>query len=349
MLVRLCAALLLCVCSGVAGDRYLFTSFRKNGETGVYFALSRDGRRFTALKDNQPWLRPQREGMLMRDPWLGRGPDGTWHMLWTVGWTRKEAVGRLAFGHATSRDLIRWWSQEEITVLEQEPEARNVWAPEAVWNPQTAEWIIFWSTTIPGRFPETDKDGDGGYNHRIYATVTRDWKTFTPAKLWFDPGFSSIDATVVKDGNRYVMVFKDERKQPLQKRLRTAVADSPAGPWRSVSEPFTRDWVEGPTVARAGNEWWIYFDHYRSPQYVGAMKTADWRSFTDVSEQLEFPSDHRHARWSESRKMWRRRSRRFGRSAAGESSVARRSEAVEQAGSACPDKVLLAATARSMH
>jgi hypothetical protein len=60
-----------------SGDWYLFTSFRRNGETGVYFALSSDGRRWTPLNDNQPWVKPGEPGMLMRDPWLGQGPDGT--------------------------------------------------------------------------------------------------------------------------------------------------------------------------------------------------------------------------------------------------------------------------------
>jgi hypothetical protein len=38
----------------VAGDWYLFTSFRRNGETGVFFALSEDGRKWTPLHGNQP-------------------------------------------------------------------------------------------------------------------------------------------------------------------------------------------------------------------------------------------------------------------------------------------------------
>ena len=291
-MIRGLVALLL-ASSAFAADWYLYTSFRRNGETGVFFALSADGRQWLSLKDNQPWLKPQRAGMLMRDPWLGRAPDGIWHLLWTVGWTRKEAGGRLVFGHATSRDLIRWSDQKGIPVLEAEPEARNVWAPEAIWDPGRKVWIIFWSTTIPGRFAATEASGDDGYNHRIYATTTRDWKHFTPAKLWFDPGFNCIDARVVRDGKHYVMVFKDERREPLKKNLRVAFADRPSGPWKPA-ESFTEAWVEGPTVARIGKEWWVYFDHYRSPQRVGAMKTRDWRSFTVQTDLLEFPADHRH-------------------------------------------------------
>jgi hypothetical protein len=50
--------------------------------------------------------------------------------------------------------------------------------------------VIFWSTTIPGRFPKTDGAGDG--NHRIYCTPTRDFTpgSFSPTRLFFDGGFN---------------------------------------------------------------------------------------------------------------------------------------------------------------
>ena len=245
-----------------AKDWYLFTSFRGNGETGVYLALSPDGKQWTALNKDRPWIKPERAGMLMRDPWLGKGPDGVWHLLWTSGWTRAEMGGQLALGHATSKDLLTWSSQQLIPVMQEEPTARNAWAPEAVWDPSKTQWIIFWASTVPARFLPEDPTQDNGYNHRIYATATRNWQTFTPAKLWFDPGFNCIDSTLVHDGKRWIMVFKDERKDPLQKRLRLSFASSPEGPWHEVSQPFTTQWVEGPTSVRVGSEWWIYFDHY---------------------------------------------------------------------------------------
>jgi hypothetical protein len=278
----------------LAADAYLFTSFRKNGETGVFFALSRDGRQWTPLNNNQPWLQPQRDGMLMRDPFLIQGPDRTWHMIWTVGWTRKERGGKLAIGYSSSKNLIDWSPQREILVFENEPTARNVWAPEAAWDDRRKEFIVFWSTTVPGRFPDTESTGDSGYNHRLYAMTTRDWNTFSEPRLWFDPGFNSIDATLAQDGKRWVMIFKDERRNPVQKRLRLAFADSPAGPWSGVTEPFTIDWVEGPSAIRIGGEWWIYFDHYTNPRYYGAMRTRDWKTFEDMSKQVSFPADHRH-------------------------------------------------------
>ncbi len=38
----------------LAADQYLFTSFRSNGETGVFLALSAGGRKFMPLHNNKP-------------------------------------------------------------------------------------------------------------------------------------------------------------------------------------------------------------------------------------------------------------------------------------------------------
>src|SRR3954470_15523478 len=123
-------------------DAYLFTSFRSNGETGVFAALSADGKKWPPLNNDQPWIKPEQPGMLMRDPWLGKGPDGVWHMLWTWGWTaRPGVVARM--GHTSSKDLVHWEPQQEIRVMEDDPETRNVWAPEAVWDDKAQEWVIF--------------------------------------------------------------------------------------------------------------------------------------------------------------------------------------------------------------
>jgi hypothetical protein len=282
-MIRLLCWLLLA--SPVFGaDAYLFTSFRGNGETGVFAAVSSDGKKWFPLRHDQPWVQPEHAGMLTRDPWLGRGPDGVWHMLWTWGWT-KGPTGPLRIGHSTSRDLMAWSPQEEIRVMNQFPDARNAWAPEAIWDEAKKEWVIFWASTIGG-----GKD----YDHRIYATRTKDWKSFSKSELYFDPGFNCIDSTIVHDGKRWIMIFKDERAAPPVKRLRLAFAASPQGPWSGVTEPFSGDWVEGPTAVKIGSDWWIYFDHYTKPQHYGAMTTRNWKSFTDVTSGISFPEGQRH-------------------------------------------------------
>lgn len=267
---------------------YLFTSFRGNGEDGLHLALSQDGYRWTALNGDRTYLKPMvGKGRLMRDPCLAQGPDGTFHMVWTTGWWDQT------IGYASSKDLHQWSEQKAIPVLAHEPTARNAWAPELFYDAATKQWLILWATTIPGRFPGAEQTGSDEKNHRIYYITTKDFQTFSATRLFFNPGFNVIDATILPAGGKYYLVFKDERQQPVKKNLRLAVADRAAGPYRQVSGAFTKDWVEGPSALKIGDEWLVYFDQYREHRY-GAVKSKDLRHWADISAALSFPKDHRH-------------------------------------------------------
>jgi hypothetical protein len=277
------ASALAAAAAGEEPAAYLFTSFRGNGEDGLHLATSEDGYRWTDL--GRSFLKPAvGQSKLLRDPSIAQGPDGTFHMVWTPGW------GEKGIGYASSRDLVTWSEQQCIPVMAQEPKAQNAWAPDLFYDAATAQFLIVWATTIPGRFPETDAGGD--HNHRLYATTTRDFKAFSPTRLFFDPGFNVIDGTLLKAGGRYILVFKDER--PGKKVLRLAFSERAEGPYAGVTEPFTTDWVEGPSAIQIGGEWFVYFDHYAGPHYYGATKTSDFKTWTDVSKQMAFPPGHRH-------------------------------------------------------
>jgi hypothetical protein len=268
---------------------YLFASFRGNGEDGLHLAWSRDGHKWTALGGDKSFLRPTiGDDRLMRDPCVRRGPDGRFHMVWTTGWRDR------IIGYASSRDLVHWSAQRAIPVMSDELTAHNAWAPELFYDEAKGEWLIFWSTTIPGRFPETDKTGDDGWNHRIYFCTTKDFQAFTETGLFFDGGFNVIDATILKAEGRFYLVVKDETAKPARKNLRLASAASPRGPWAGVSEPFTIAWVEGPSAIRIGQEYFVYFDHYAPPQYYGAVKSKDLKTWVDVSKEMSFPPGCRH-------------------------------------------------------
>ncbi|MCX6915651.1 MAG: hypothetical protein NT167_21835 [Verrucomicrobia bacterium] len=74
--------------SSQAQDYYLFTSFRGNGEDGLHLALSTNGYHWQALNHDRSFLKPVVGGFkIMRDPCLAEGPDGTFHLVWTSGWT----------------------------------------------------------------------------------------------------------------------------------------------------------------------------------------------------------------------------------------------------------------------
>ncbi|WP_337176366.1 glycoside hydrolase family 43 protein [Paludisphaera sp.] len=269
------------------GQALVFTSFRGNGDDGLHLATSRDGYKWTALNGDRPVFQPKVGGGLVRDPDIARGPDGTFHMVWTTGWTHS------AIGYASSKDLIHWSEARQIDVMKGE-NARNVWAPELFHDEAEGRFLIFWASTIPGRFPETEAAGDDGYNHRTYVTTTKDFQAFTPTKLFYDPGFNSIDSTIVRDGDRFAMFIKDETRTPPAKNIRVAFADAPIGPYGPPSPPITGDyWAEGPSAIKLGDRWFVYFDKYVDHRY-GLVTSPDLVNWTDESDRVSFPPDFRH-------------------------------------------------------
>lgn len=268
---------------------YLFAYFKNNGEDGLHLAWSRDGVQWRPLNGDKSYLTPTVGSQkLMRDPCIVQGPDGVFHMVWTTGWEGRD------IGIAHSKDLLTWSEQQAIPVMEHEPTALNCWAPELFYDAANKQYLIYWSTTIPGKFPATEGSAGKGRNHRIYYVTTKDFKTYSKAALLYDGGFNVIDATIVQDGKRFVMVIKDETEKPeAKKNLRLATSDKAVGPYSAASEPFTRSWVEGATVLKHNGDWIVYYDMYREHRY-GALRTRDWQTWQDLTQALEFPVGARH-------------------------------------------------------
>jgi len=282
-LVLLATALLSC---GQKQEKevYIFTSFREPGTEGLYLLYSYDGYHWKDL--GGPFLKPKvGKSKLMRDPSIVQGPKGYYHMVWTTGWR-----GDQGFGYARSKDLIHWSDQQFIPVMEHEPTTVNVWAPELYYDAQNERFIILWASTIPYRFPKGKEAEDN--NHRMYYTTTTDFKHFTDTKLFLDPGFSVIDAVIVKrDKNDYVLVLKDNTRP--ERNLRVAFGKKPLGPYKNVSDPFTDNFTEGPTVFKKDGSWIIYYEAYKAKEYR-AVKTQNFKTFNDISDQIEVPEGHKH-------------------------------------------------------
>ena len=269
---------------------YLFSYFINNGEDGLHLAWSEDGLQWEALNNNLSYLKPEAgKNKLMRDPCIIKTPDQVFHMVWTVSW------GEKGIGYARSRDLLHWSEQHYIPVMEHEKKAMNCWAPEIFFDEEGGEFMVFWSSTIPGRFPETDGTGDGKNNHRMYYVTSKDMVNFSETKLLYDPGFNSIDGTLLKLGSHFLMFLKDETRHPeAQKNIKVATASDPTGPWSPASEPiYEKDWAEGPTIGRVGEGWILYFDRYTADSF-GAMSSTDLEYWKDISDQLSFPDGTRH-------------------------------------------------------
>ena len=170
----------------------------------------------------------------MRDPCITLGGDNKFHMVWTVSWNEK------GIGYANSEDLINWSVQKYIPVMAHEPEARNCWAPELFFDSASEEYLIYWSTTISGKFLETDSSAENGYNDRIYYTTTKDFQSFSETELLYDMGFNVIDGTIQKINEHYTMFLKNETLYPqVEKNIRISTSDNLLGNYSQASEPIT--------------------------------------------------------------------------------------------------------------
>lgn len=293
----------------------LLAFFRDNGQKGVYLAWSEDGVRFQPLNGDEPILKPGDwpDQKLTRDPSIVYH-DGLFRAVWTTNWK-----GR-CFGYAESSDLARWSGQRRVypfpTTLPAADQPRNVWAPEITRDPATGEFLVYWSSTTDRESRNGDGSSengkDGEYDHRIYVSRTRDGKTFSDARLFFDPKYCCIDACLAFDGRgaadsaggRWVMVFKDERvirRGGKNLRMTTAPPDLTRPAWEPISAPIagpgsrlrSREMAEGPSLIHWKDRWLLYWDAFADGRYCLAT-SPDLRTWTDRTADLRLPPKPRH-------------------------------------------------------
>ena len=283
------AVVMLASCSGNGAHAdeqmcYCFTSFHEPADEGLRLLCSDDGLHWDSIPG--ALLRPQIGMNIMRDPSIIRDREGVFHLVWTIAWK-----GDTGFGYARSKDLVNWSEQRRIPAMDNVYSTQNVWAPEWFYDDERDLYMIIYASCV------TDAGFDVGIedeknNHRLYCVTTRDFENFSDPVLFYDPGFSCIDATLVKRGeNDYVMVVKDNTRP--NRNIKVAFAEHAAGPYGPASEPFTDSFCEGPSVAKVGDSYYIYFDAYRNFAYE-AVRTADFRTFADATAEISIPAGHKH-------------------------------------------------------
>jgi hypothetical protein len=260
----------------------------------LHIALSADGRHWTALNDNEPvW------GQQMRDPFVRRGPDGLWRLLATGG---GRGLDRAKVGpgclYATSKDLVSWQVEGSLPLMkdarnEEGAFAGNIWAPEWFYDKKTKEYMLFWSSSF--------KDA-GWKESRLWYCKTRDWKTFTPARMLFEPSYSVIDGTLQEHDGIYYLFHKEEEfgeNTGERRAIRVATSKKPEGPYEIVEGPMNQGQIvpvitEGPTVAKDPvKPGWLLFYDYCMTNRFGVSYSSDLINWS-VEDNVSFPSEARH-------------------------------------------------------
>lgn len=176
----------------------------------------------------------------------------------------------------------------------------NVWAPELFYDEENKRYVIVWASTIPFKFARGAEEERN--NHRLYYTTTRDFREFSGAELFFDPGYSVIDGVLVQRTARdYVLVFKDNTRP--ERNIRVASGVSPLGPFGNISGPLTAPFTEGPTVLKRKGKWLIFYDAYRE------KNTEPWKLpaspiLPTYLTKLPFRKVINTGRFSEQKKKW---------------------------------------------
>ncbi|MBN2189310.1 MAG: glycoside hydrolase family 43 protein [Chitinispirillaceae bacterium] len=235
---------------------YLFSYFLNSDDAaGARLAVSSDAVFWQKINNENPVIVPiLSEEHLMRDPCIYYDTStGVFHLVWTTGWNQKN------IGYAAVRDLRNWGSdsctQVMLPVGEDIPNCACCWAPEIFYDDIKDSFMVFWST----------ERGTAG--KRTYYCMTKDFKTITASTMFFDPGYSVIDAATIKvDSARYYMFFKDERTGEeagtQSKNIHYVYGPTPQGPWGAISKWITITNCEGPSPIKIGNEYRVYFDPY---------------------------------------------------------------------------------------
>ncbi len=200
-------------------DGYLWAHFdASGGYEKIFFGYSEDGLNWEKLNKNpygtpQPILTNDAPGsdLGVRDPHLIRSPEGD--KYWILG-TDLHAEGGGAGGSgwnqlSASQNIVVWestdlvnWSEPRL-VYAGFANAGCVWAPEAIYDETTGDYLIYWSSR------DKSKDGTEENALRVYVSRTRDFNTFSEPQVWLSEDVAGsevniIDSTIVKaDGKFY--------------------------------------------------------------------------------------------------------------------------------------------------
>jgi len=269
----------------------LVMSYFTAADEALHLALSSDGRVFVPVNRGEPVLRGTVGTCSLRDPFIGVGPGGLYHLLATDGWSSPYIV------HASSEDLLTWSEQELLPVMSGIAGAHNAWAPEFFYDPQTDLYHLIWSSVVDADVASDHRDWQNtGQDHRIWHCTTKDFVTFSTAEVFFDPAYSVIDATVVWYAGSFTMAFKDERGHndvaTEHKHILLTTFTDPKGTFTDPIGPVSPGAAEGPTLFRRGDEWVLLFDHYLEDRY-GGVSSRDGHNWTPTD--IAVPAGIRHA------------------------------------------------------
>ncbi|SFF06022.1 Ig-like domain (group 2) [Paenibacillus algorifonticola] len=201
-------------------DAYFFAYFTGEYEGGeeISFATAEDPLKWRALNNGQSIIQSTLGEKGLRDPFIMRSHEGDkFYLLATdlrMGESTNFDQAQITGSHSImiweSDDLVNWSEQRMVEVAPKN--GGNTWAPEAVYDEKTGQYVVFWASSMKaadtyGKYASGRPSGQ--YNVMYYAT-TRDFYTFSEPKVYMDEAFPTIDTTMLQEGNDLYRFTKSE-------------------------------------------------------------------------------------------------------------------------------------------
>lgn len=294
------ASLLSAVATHASEGGYLFATF-KGEQTPmseqIYFGLSKDGRSWTALNGGEPVLVSKVGEKGVRDPFLLRSNDGkTFYLIATDlsihlngDWNRAQRKASKSIVIWESNDLVKWSQPRLVKVAA--PDAGCTWAPEAVYDEENRDYLVFWASR---------NRSDDFAKQRIWAARTKDFRRFSEPFVYIEKPSDIIDTTIVRENGRYYRFSKDESV----KAVTMEASEKLSGPWTDV-QGYNLSNLRGyegpscyllqPTTAGKPAMWCLVLDHYAVGQGYKPYISEDLSAgkFTE-GPGFTFPFRFRH-------------------------------------------------------
>ncbi|MEN8585129.1 immunoglobulin-like domain-containing protein [Burkholderia sp. RS01] len=299
-----------------AKEGYAFAYFTGNDIAGenIFMAASRgnDALKWDELNGGKAVVKSSLGTKGLRDPFVIRSPEGDkFYMIATdlsigsgTSWDASQRQGSQYLEVWESTDLVNWSGQRHVKVSPDT--AGNTWAPEAHYDEKIGAYVVYWASKI---YADNDPNHSGGTHNKMMYSTTRDFRTFSEAKVWNDPGDSVIDSTVIKEGDTYYRFTKDEARVSgcldiMQEKSTDLLAvDLPATNPRNwslmancIGKNAGTGGVEGPTVFKSNTEekYYLFVDEFGGRGYIPLESTSlenpDWK----LASNYELPRAPRH-------------------------------------------------------
>lgn len=240
----------------------------------LYFAVSKDGVTWDDLNENNPVIKSVLGDLGVRDPYIIRSVEGDRFFLVATdldiraskyggNWGNMSTKGSTSLMIWESTDLVNWSAQRMVDVASSIG-AGAAWAPEAIWDAKTGEYLVYWSSRV---------STDSYAKNRIYVCKTRDFYTFTKPVVYVESSSTSgnIDASMFKVKDKFYRLIKDETagnvslysSSQLLDYTNTALGNS----FTYIQNAELESWkggYEGPTMFQYINQdkWCALVDEY---------------------------------------------------------------------------------------